>query len=124
MNNCEIRIPYGITYKWLEPLYLKDKSDEFGDHETSAKIMSASYANEHYQHRLSVKDFDHNHWLTKARKVMYDIQKQKYAQNPKYMEVLKATGKSHIILRLRLRLRYNLLKLLSKSKHGCKCLSE
>ncbi len=28
---------------------------------------------------------------------MYDIQKLKYTQNPKYMELLKTTGKSHII---------------------------
>ncbi len=32
-NDCEITSPNGITYKWHEQLYQKDKSDEFGDHE-------------------------------------------------------------------------------------------
>ncbi len=33
-NDYEIRSPDGITYKWPEQLYQKDKSDEFGDNET------------------------------------------------------------------------------------------
>ncbi len=78
-------------------MYQKDKSDEFGDHETSAKIMSASSAYECYQLGLSVKHYDHKLKLTKVRKVMYDIQILKYIQNPKYMEERKATGKTHII---------------------------
>ncbi len=55
--------------------------------------MLASSGNECYKLGLSVKHYDHKHWLTKARKVMYDIQKLKYTQNPKYMELLKTTGK-------------------------------
>ncbi len=65
--------------------------------------MSATSVNECYQLGLSVKDYDHKHWLTEVMEVMYDIQKLKYTQNPKYMDVL-GNLKS--------------LKLLPKTKHG------
>ncbi len=57
-----------------------------------AKIMSVSSANECYQLGLSVENYDHKHWLTKARKAMYDVHKLKYSQNPKYIELLKMNG--------------------------------
>ncbi len=80
-NDCGIRSPDGITYKWPEQFYQKNTSDEFGNDETLAKIISASSANESYKHGLSVKHYGHKHWPTKARIEMYDIQKMKYTES-------------------------------------------
>jgi len=84
-------------YHSAEQFYHKEKCDEIGDRETGTKIMEATTPLECYKISQNVKNYDHKHWQSKAKNVLYGILKLKYSQNPEYMKFLKNTGKTLII---------------------------
>jgi ribA/ribD-fused uncharacterized protein len=82
----------GYTYTCAEQYMMHRKALLFNDSETAKKIMQAGYnPKKHKELGRLVKNFDAAVWNKHAKAIVYAGNYEKFTQNEKLLEVLKAT---------------------------------
>jgi ribA/ribD-fused uncharacterized protein len=97
MSDFTNDLPNKIKYNCSEQCFMHQKALLFGDEDVAKQILKTKHPRDQKVLGRTVKNFDASLWELMAKKLMYEVNKLKFTQNPELFKQLIDTGNTLIV---------------------------